>query len=631
MGVSSREAAAPLNDALIDSTIMPLPARVAAGSPGGRRPLFVCLLLTLLLSPSGHSTPQIPSTTTIWTVIFPASFFFARAQTTQNSLVTVRCGINTTALPSFAAVEAAVCTALITDCTRIHVEEYSFARSDALITIAPGVPPTEDLIQVFTARAAKARLLQYNIFSFEVVAPPATTIWQDIFGPYLIYVLFGAAFLMGCVAVCIAACIWRRLRQPGYLEQRLLADHHAPRGELNSRLRPSSAPHNGSAVEGPQVNRGRSLDGPSSPRLATVPTSPSADRYQPGMASPGAQRSESRPSFGNPGHLQALLTGSDTRRQVPDPPREGNHGGGVHEILERLSRMESSMTRMARSHDDAEVAAFRVEMRPAPPIEVPRSVSMPAAAAVVEPSKIRAEGGHDRDAGPASSNSQDPTMEHWWREGTDNAMLDDAHLSDKPPPYEGLPQAGCPGTAPSDAVCGLSGGYDVGFLSRARHWALPPYLPPLPREIANLVMVRESLLQGAGVFARRFIDADIILFPFVHPTCVADDRAVCFSDVELRLKYGRDWRDRLRFFVRHPDKDVVVVAEEPQRRGWGCLLNSCRGTILEANCRMVFPSGACTPWVVTTRVIPPLAELLLDYAYPAAEGAGALSPHFEGD
>jgi hypothetical protein len=148
----------------------------------------------------------------------------------------------------------------------------------------------------------------------------------------------------------------------------------------------------------------------------------------------------------------------------------------------------------------------------------------------------------------------------------------------------------------------------------SRHWHLAKDFPRLPNSIAGLVHVAGSRLHGLGVFAAQFISPGVILFSYLNPSRL-HDASLRFTMAQAALQFGYGFQDRLHFAICDPARDLCVVAEDPSARGWGCLLNSAHSEIdLEANCEIIW--CGTTPYVRSKSYIPPLAELLLDYAFP---------------
>jgi hypothetical protein len=158
------------------------------------------------------------------------------------------------------------------------------------------------------------------------------------------------------------------------------------------------------------------------------------------------------------------------------------------------------------------------------------------------------------------------------------------------------------------------------MLSEGRHWLQHTPLPKISPKTASLVMLARSRLHGLGVFARRFIDRGTLLFPYASPA-LANSPKLVYTSSEMRFNFGAHWETRLHFVARDPFNKKFCVAETPGDRGWGAMINSCRGNgnLLVANCECVFPEDAragLAPWIRVTQTIAPLAELLLDYPFP---------------
>jgi hypothetical protein len=150
------------------------------------------------------------------------------------------------------------------------------------------------------------------------------------------------------------------------------------------------------------------------------------------------------------------------------------------------------------------------------------------------------------------------------------------------------------------------------------HWLHYNRLPSLPPHVEPLVMIARSTLHGVGVFARRFIDAGTVLFPYLSPYVLASARTT-YDASAMRYTFGLHWDTELHFVVSDAAGRRFCVAHAARERGWGCVLNSARGTAYNtANCECVWPAdnGGVSPWIRVTRTIPPLAELLLDYPFP---------------
>lgn len=161
----------------------------------------------------------------------------------------------------------------------------------------------------------------------------------------------------------------------------------------------------------------------------------------------------------------------------------------------------------------------------------------------------------------------------------------------------------------------VNGGATTRDLNRSnadpRHWCQTSSFPTLPPNIACSVNIARSKIHGMGIFATKFLSAELLLFQYLNPA-YTNDATHRYSNEDMRLQFGAGWQNRIHFVVTHPDKTFHCVAEDPKFRGWGCLINSCRGTGLLPNCQIVWSAGG-VPWVQTTVPIPPLAELLLEY------------------
>lgn len=160
----------------------------------------------------------------------------------------------------------------------------------------------------------------------------------------------------------------------------------------------------------------------------------------------------------------------------------------------------------------------------------------------------------------------------------------------------------------------------IQLISQGHHWLAYNELPKMNPKIESLVMLAKSNLHGVGVFARRFIDRGTLLFPYANPSQINCAKHV-YSRNEMRYHFGVNWDARLHFVARDAYNKKFCVAEAPRERGWGCAINSSRGTgnMLMANCECFFPDdkqAGVIPWVRVTQTIPPLGELLLDYPYP---------------
>jgi hypothetical protein len=196
-------------------------------------------------------------------------------------------------------------------------------------------------------------------------------------------------------------------------------------------------------------------------------------------------------------------------------------------------------------------------------------------------------------------------QEHWWRRSAIEAVEVDHGIE-----LEGVDHSTKGVSILLKDQVALLGAVD------RDHWSYIHRLPSLSPLISSLVSAAPSNIHGMGVFARTFIDAGIVLFPWLRPERIQSNK-VYVTEVAMGFRFGADWRRTVRFVTEHPERrGYFCVAEDPTARGWGCLLNSCRGTALEANCEVVWtgPSGGETPWIRTKQTVPPLAELLLDYA-----------------
>ena len=160
----------------------------------------------------------------------------------------------------------------------------------------------------------------------------------------------------------------------------------------------------------------------------------------------------------------------------------------------------------------------------------------------------------------------------------------------------------------------------VKVIAEGHHWLAHVQLPQMNPTIQTQVMLAKSTLHGLGVFARRFIDRGTLLFPYANPSQINSAKHI-YSANEMRFHFGANWDARLHFVARDGYNKKFCVAEAPKERGWGSVINSCRGTgnLLIANCECVFPDdprAGVIPWIRVTQTIAPLGELLLDYPFP---------------
>jgi hypothetical protein len=200
----------------------------------------------------------------------------------------------------------------------------------------------------------------------------------------------------------------------------------------------------------------------------------------------------------------------------------------------------------------------------------------------------------------------------WWNRSAAEAL----GATGQVPQYRGLTSTTRGTLIPDLMNARLAERIDIA--ANAKHWTVLNEPPSIAARIVPLLCRARSNLHGMGVFANRYIDTGVVLFPYLNPVFATDAR-LRHSTSEMQQTYGVGWRRRMGFVASYYGDDaeesaVHVVAEDPAARGWGCIVNSATHTELESNCELMWTEQG-VPWVRAATMIPPLAELLLDYDY----------------